>query len=489
MRFRDYPLKKKLIAIIAFASGIGLLLSFAMSVTIQASRHIDAMVTQLSAIAEVVAANSTSAIQFRDSKAAADTLSGLDKRTDIVGAWIVLPDGTLFARQPGASPPPKVVIPRGGRTSVVGGLMARSMILVRAIEVDHEVIGAVVMHADLSSLWVNLLSDFIWSALATAGAFGVALLLALRLQRSISTPILDLVDASRRVARDKHYDIRVAPGGADEIGALSEGFNEMLAQIQSRERELAEHRDRLEAQVERRTAELRAAKEQAEAASLSKSQFLANMSHEIRTPMNGVIGMADLLLSTSLAPRQRHFARTLRSSADAMLYLLNDILDFSKLEAGRVEIERLPFSPRQVAEEVAMQWAEPAQAKGLELVCRIGADVPEAAWGDPHRIRQGLGNLVSNAVKFTAVGDIVIAVEWVSDPGAGEVLRFGVRDTGVGIAEEAQPRLFQSFSQGDNSTTRKYGGTGLGLAITRQLAELMGGSTGMHSRENVGTWM
>ncbi|MDE2299809.1 MAG: hypothetical protein KGK18_16780, partial [Burkholderiales bacterium] len=142
MRFRDYPLKKKLIAIIAFASGIGLLLSFAMSVTIQASRHIDAMVTQLSAIAEVVAANSTSAIQFRDSKAAADTLSGLDKRTDIVGAWIVLPDGTLFARQPGASPPPKVVIPRGGRTSVVGGLMARSMILVRAIEVDHEVIGA-----------------------------------------------------------------------------------------------------------------------------------------------------------------------------------------------------------------------------------------------------------------------------------------------------------------------------------------------------------
>ncbi|MDE2298192.1 MAG: response regulator, partial [Burkholderiales bacterium] len=323
----------------------------------------------------------------------------------------------------------------------------------------------------------------------TAGAFGVALLLALRLQRSISTPILDLVDASRRVARDKHYDIRVAPGGADEIGALSEGFNEMLAQIQSRERELAEHRDRLEAQVERRTAELRAAKEQAEAASLSKSQFLANMSHEIRTPMNGVIGMADLLLSTSLAPRQRHFARTLRSSADAMLYLLNDILDFSKLEAGRVEIERLPFSPRQVAEEVAMQWAEPAQAKGLELVCRIGADVPEAAWGDPHRIRQGLGNLVSNAVKFTAVGDIVIAVEWVSDPGAGEVLRFGVRDTGVGIAEEAQPRLFQSFSQGDNSTTRKYGGTGLGLAITRQLAELMGGSTGMHSRENVGTWM
>jgi two-component system sensor histidine kinase/response regulator len=213
------------------------------------------------------------------------------------------------------------------------------------------------------------------------------------------------------------------------------------------------------------------------------------MSHEIRTPMNGVVGMADLLLSTSLAPRQKHFARSLQLSADAMLHLLNDILDFSKIEAGRMEIERLPFDPAKVAGEVAAQWAESAQAKGLELVCRVAPDLPECALGDPHRIRQGLGNLVSNAVKFTARGHIVIEVARVIEPGGAASLRFSVQDSGVGIPDDAKPRMFKAFSQADNSTTRKYGGTGLGLAITGQLAALMGGQTGMDSREGVGTLM
>jgi CheY-like chemotaxis protein len=235
---------------------------------------------------------------------------------------------------------------------------------------------------------------------------------------------------------------------------------------------------------------LRTAKDLAEAASKAKSQFLANMSHEIRTPMNGVIGMAELLLSTSLAPRQKHFARSLQSSADAMMRLLNDILDVSKIEAGRMEVERLPFSPAQVAAEVAAHWAEPAQAKGLELLCNLAPDLPQGAWGDPHRIRQCLDNLVSNAVKFTAAGEIEIGLSIVPDETTGApCLRFCVRDTGVGIADDARPRLFVAFSQADNSTTRKFGGTGLGLTITRQLAELMGGRIGMDSSVGEGTLM
>ena len=276
----------------------------------------------------------------------------------------------------------------------------------------------------------------------------------------------------------------------DEIGMLIESANALIdtnARAMERERDV---RAGVEATVEQRTAELRAAKEMAEAASIAKSQFLANMSHEIRTPMNGVIGMAELLMLTSLAPRQKHFARSLQSSADAMMRLLNDILDFSKIEAGHMEIERLPFSPAKVAAETAAHWAESAQAKGLEIICNLGPNVPQSVWGDPHRIRQCLDNLVSNAVKFTSTGEIEIGLALVLDAAGGTpCLRFSVRDTGVGIADEAQPRLFMAFSQADNSTTRKYGGTGLGLTITRQLAGLMQGHIGMESRVGVGTLM
>ena len=173
-----------------------------------------------------------------------------------------------------------------------------------------------------------------------------------------------------------------------------------------------------------------------------------------------------------------------------MMRLLNDILDFSKIEAGRVDIERLPFSPAKVAADTAAHWAESAQAKGLELICSLAPDIPPWAWGDPHRVRQCLDNLVSNAVKFTARGEVEISLSLVADaPGAVPCLRFCVRDTGVGIAEDAKHRLFVAFSQADNSTTRKYGGTGLGLTITRQLAELMGGVIGMQSSAGVGTQM
>ncbi len=329
------------------------------------------------------------------------------------------------------------------------------------------------------------------ATLMIAQAALVALMLFFAATRLFSSPL-------RRLAKRLHA---MPPGTTellptplrhrfDEIGVLIESANALIntnARAMERERDV---RAGIEGIVEQRTAELRTAKERAEAASIAKSQFLANMSHEIRTPMNGVIGMAELLISTSLAPRQKHFARSLQSSADAMMRLLNDILDFSKIEAGRMEIERLPFSPAKVAAEAAAHWAEPAQAKGLELVCNLAPDVPQWAWGDPHRIRQCLDNLISNAVKFTSAGDIEIGLALMPDaPGGVSCLCFSVRDTGVGIPEEASARLFVAFSQADNSTTRKYGGTGLGLTITRQLAELMGGHIDMQSSVGAGTLM
>ena len=248
----------------------------------------------------------------------------------------------------------------------------------------------------------------------------------------------------------------------DELGELSGAFNDMVCQLRARR-------------------ELQLLVDQSQAANKAKSQFLANMSHEIRTPLHGVIGMANLLLSSGLDERQRHYAELVKSSTEVLTTLINDILDFSKIEAGKLELESAEFDVRTVLEDVVELLAQKAFGKGVEMACQVGSDVPIMARGDANRLRQILMNLIGNAVKFTERGEIIVRASLAGVKDGGALVRFAVADTGPGIPADRLERLFKSFSQVDASTTRRYGGTGLGLAISKQLAELMGGEVGVES--------
>src|SRR5260370_18070461 len=470
-------IKQKLRLIIMLTVGAALMLACTAVLGYDYMAFRDWVRNDLGVRAEIFGSNSTAAFSFGDQNATEQIVAGLKAEAGIVVGCIYSSNGKPFAIYQRERERTKFVPPllRPDGSWFEGG----RLISFKQITLRHQNIGAIYLESDLVEIQARLkrFAGIVLVILLVTSLF--ALGLSTRLQRIVSGPIAKIAETARFVSEVKNYAARVVKTSDDELGQLIDTFNGMLTEIERRDEELLQHRDRLEHQVQARTAELVEARNKAEAANRAKSTFLPNMSHEIRTPRNAILRYSQLMLRyPAIERRSRGHLQIINRSGEHLLALINGILDMSKIEAGRMGLNPAPFDLSGLFNDLAAMFRLRADSKALSFEVLLEWNGPRYILADEGRIRQVLINLLGNAIKFTDRGGIKLHVSMNNRIDHGQWLSAAIADTGIGISVEEQSGLFQPFAQSQAGLNLK-GGTGLGPAISRELAKLMGGEITM----------
>jgi len=482
--FRDISVKYKITAISLLTSFVVLVLASVVFVSVEWMSDRRAIGQELQTIADIIGNNSTAAITFDDRDGAEEILVALRAKPNIEWAYIYRPDGTVLAQYiadglEGRS------IPSGhdearARSDPAPNESAvfrsndltfsyRSIDLYRPIHLNGEVIGAIFIRSNLEQVYASIATYIQIAALVILVSCVLAFLLVSQLHKVVTQPILHLLDTMHAVSTSRNFLMRAKKHGADELGVLIDGFNAMLAQIQTHDESL------------------RTAHQQAQTADRMKSEFLANMSHELRTPLNAIIGFSEIIkddmCEADRTTKYRDYAADIHESGCHLLDLINDILDLSKVESGMDELYEEDIEVPEVIESVLRLVQQRAMQGGIELELNLSENLPLLR-ADKRKLKQILANLLTNAIKFTEAGGRATLRTW-SSAESGCV--FQIIDTGIGIALEDIPKALAPFQQIDGALNRKYEGTGLGLPLAKALVEMHGGSLDLQSEVGIGT--